>query len=126
MLTPRQIFLHHLGQTSDDSYMLEIERAAGIYMYGPDGKKYTDLVSGVSVSNLGHCHPEVISAVKQQLDKYMHLMVYGEMIQIPQVRLAQKLAEILPPTLNCTYLVNSGSEAIEGALKLSKRYTVRN
>ena len=125
MLTPRQIFLQHLGQTSDDSYMLEIESADGIYMYGPDGQKYTDLVSGVSVSNLGHCHPEVISAIKRQLDKYMHLMVYGEMIQTPQNRLAQKLAGILPPSLDCTYLVNSGSEAIEGALKLAKRYTGR-
>ena len=125
MLTKRQIFLRHLGQTSDDSYMLEIEGAEGIYMYGPDGKRYTDLVSGVSVSNLGHRHPEVVRAVKQQLDKYMHLMVYGEMIQTPQVLLAQQLSEILPPSLNCTYLVNSGSEAIEGALKLAKRYTGR-
>jgi acetylornithine/succinyldiaminopimelate/putrescine aminotransferase len=105
--------------------MLEIERAEGIYMYSPDGKRYTDLVSGVSVSNLGHRHPDVVRAVKDQLDRYMHLMVYGEMIQTPQVRLAGRLAEILPPELDCTYLVNSGSEAIEGAIKLAKRFTGR-
>ncbi len=125
MLTNRQIFLRHMGQTSDDSYMLEIDKAEGIYMYGPGGEKYTDLVSGVSVSNLGHNHPEVLGAVKQQLDRYMHLMVYGEMIQEPQVKLALRLSEVLPPSLDCTYFVNSGSEAIEGALKLAKRYTGR-
>lgn len=125
MLTNRQIFLQHMGQTSDASYKLEIEKAEGIYMYGPGGKRYTDLVSGVSVSNLGHRHPEVVRAVKQQLDRYMHLMVYGELIQSPQVRLAQKMSKTLPPSLDCTYLVNSGSEAIEGALKLAKRYTGR-
>ena len=125
MLTGRQIFLQHLGQTSEYPNMLEIEKAEGIYMYGPDGRKYTDLVSGVSVSNLGHGHPEVIAAAKEQMDRHMHLMVYGEFIQAPQFRLAQKLAEILPASLDCTYLVNSGSEAIEGALKLAKRYTGR-
>ena len=125
MLTNKQSFLQHLGQTSTASYMLEIESAEGIYMYGPGGNRYTDLVSGVSVSNLGHRHPAVIRAVKEQLDRYMHLMVYGEMIQSPQVGLASKLSGILPASLGCTYLVNSGSEAIEGALKLAKRYTGR-
>lgn len=125
MLGNRQIFLNHLGQTSGASYLLEIERAEGIYMYGPDGKRYTDLVSGVSVSNLGHGHPEILKAIKNQLEKHMHLMVYGEMIQGAQVSLAGKLAGLLPPSLDCTYLVNSGSEAIEGALKLAKRYTGR-
>jgi acetylornithine/N-succinyldiaminopimelate aminotransferase len=103
--------------------MLEIVRAEGIYMYGPDGKKYMDLISGVSVSNTGHRHPRVVEAVKNQVDQYMHLMVYGEFIQSPQVKYAERLTEILPPVLNSCYFVNSGSEAVEGALKLAKRYT---
>jgi len=123
MLTNRQLFLQHLGQTSVAPMMLEIVRAEGIYMYGPDGKKYIDLISGVSVSNTGHCHPRVVEAVKNQVDKYMHLMVYGEFIQSPQVKYAERLAEILPPSLNSCYFVNSGSEAVEGALKLAKRLT---
>lgn len=103
--------------------MLEIVRAEGIYMYGPDGKKYIDLISGVSVSNTGHCHPKVVEAVKKQVDLYMHLMVYGEIIQSPQVKYAERLAGLLPPGLNSCYFVNSGSEAVEGALKLAKRFT---
>jgi len=125
MLTNRQIFLQHVAQTSDFPYLLEISRAEGIFLYGPDGNPYIDLISGVSVSNLGHRHPEVVRAVKDQLDRYMHLMVYGEYIQSPQVGLAGLLNEILPPQLDCTYFVNSGSEAVEGALKLAKRYTGR-
>ena len=125
MLTNRQIFLQHIAQTSDFPYLLEISRADGIYLFDTDGKPYIDLISGVSVSNLGHRHPEVVRAVKDQVDRYMHLMVYGEYIQSPQVRLAAHLNEILPPDLNCTYFVNSGSEAVEGALKLAKRYTGR-
>ena len=105
---------------------LEIVRAEGIYMYGPDGKKYIDLISGVSVSNTGHCHPRVVEAVKNQVDLYMHLMVYGEFIQSPQVKYAERLTSILPPVLNSCYFVNSGSEAVEGALKLAKRYTGRS
>ena len=103
--------------------MLEIVRAEGIYMYGPDGKKYLDLISGVSVSNTGHCHPKVVEAVKTQMDLYMHLMVYGEFIQNPQVQYAERLTGILPRLLNSCYFVNSGSEAVEGAIKLAKRYT---
>ncbi len=106
--------------------MLEIVRAEGIYMYGPDGEKYIDLISGVSVSNTGHCHPRVVEAVKKQVDLYMHLMVYGEIIQITQVKYAERLTEILPPALNSCYFVNSGSEAVEGGLKLAKRYTGRS
>jgi acetylornithine/N-succinyldiaminopimelate aminotransferase len=106
--------------------MLEISSARGIYMYGPDGKKYIDLISGVSVSNTGHCHPKVVEAVKNQADSYMHLMVYGEIIQSPQVKFAERLAGILPPDLNNCYFVNSGSEAVEGALKLAKRFTGRS
>lgn len=94
-------------------------------MYGPSGEKYLDLISGVSVSNTGHHHPAVVRAVKEQADAYMHLMVYGEMIQSPQVSYAEYLSHFLPPALHCTYFVNSGSEAVEGALKLAKRYTGR-
>ena len=123
MLTNRQLFLQHLGQTSVSPMMLEITRAEGIYMFGTDGKKYIDLISGVSVSNTGHCHPKVVEAIRYQAGLYSHLMVYGEIIQNPQVKYGERLAEILPPALNCCYFVNSGSEAVEGALKLAKRYT---
>jgi acetylornithine/N-succinyldiaminopimelate aminotransferase len=123
MLTNRQLFLLHLGQTSVSPMMLEIVRAKGIYMYGPDGQEYIDLISGVSVSNTGHNHYRVVEAVKNQLDAYMHLMVYGEIIQSPQVKYAERLAAILPSELSSCYFVNSGSEAVEGALKLAKRYT---
>ena len=126
MLTNRQLFLQHLGQTSVSPMMLEIARAEGIYMFGPDGKRYIDLISGVSVSNTGHCHPKVIEAVKNQVDLYMHLMVYGEIIQNPQIKYAERLSEILPASLNSCYFVNSGSEAVEGALKLAKRYTAKS
>ena len=126
MLTQRQLFLSHLAQTTPFPLMLEIEKAEGIYLYDKKGKKYADLISGISVSNLGHCHPKVIDAIKNQLDKYMHLMVYGEYIQSPQVQLASLLAKHLPASLSCTYFVNSGAEAIDGAMKLAKRYTGRS
>jgi putrescine aminotransferase len=125
LLSQRQLFLHHLAQTTDFPLLLEIESAEGIYLFGPNGEKYIDLISGISVSNIGHRHPAVIDAIKKQLDKYLHLMVYGEIVQSPQVRLAAKLAEILPSSLSMVYLVNSGSEAIEGAMKLAKRHTGR-
>jgi len=126
MLTNRQLFLQYLGQTSPSPMMLEIVRAEGVFMYGPSGEKYIDLISGVSVSNTGHHHPAVVRAVKDQADAYMHLMVYGEIIQSPQVSYAEYLSHFLPPSLQCTYFVNSGSEAVEGALKLAKRYTGRS
>lgn len=126
MITNRQLFLQHVATTSDFPIALEIERAEGIYMYSPDGKPYLDLVSGVSVSNLGHGHPRVRQAVKDQVDKYMHLMVYGEFIETPQVQLAKLLSDNLPESLNSVYFVNSGSEANEGALKLAKRFTGRS
>ncbi len=126
MLTNRQLFLLHLGQTSSSPLCVEIEKAEGSFMYGPGGEKYVDLISGVSVSNTGHRHPKVIEAVKLQLDSYLHLMVYGEMIQAPQVRYAQRLAGLLPKCLNVCYFVNSGSEAIEGAIKLAKKFTGRS
>lgn len=125
MLTNRQLFLQNLAQTSSTPLMIEIERAEGSYLYAPDGKKYLDLISGISVSNVGHRHPKVVQAAKDQLDKYMHLMVYGEYIQSPQVKLANALAATLPKSLDSVYLVNSGSEAVEGALKLAKRHTSR-
>jgi acetylornithine/N-succinyldiaminopimelate aminotransferase len=126
MLTNRQLFLQHLAQTSSSPLMLEIERAEGVFMYGPSGEKYLDLISGVSVSNTGHRHPKVVQAVKEQVDAYMHLMVYGEIIQNPQVKYAEYLVKFLPETLDCCYFVNSGSEAVEGALKLAKRFTGRS
>lgn len=126
MLTNRQLFLQHIGQTSLKPMMLEIEKAEGVFMYGCDGRKYLDLISGVSVSNTGHCHPDVVSAVREQVGTYMHLMVYGEVIQSPQVKYAAKLLSLLPGNLDNCYFVNSGSEAVEGALKLAKRYTGRS
>ncbi len=125
MLTDRQLFLANLAQTSDSPLALEITKAEGVYIYDILGKRYTDLISGISVSNTGHRHPEVVKAIKDQADKYLHLMVYGEYIQSPQVQLAAKLAELLPENLNNCYFVNSGSEAVEGALKLAKRCTGR-
>ncbi|HNV53247.1 MAG TPA: aspartate aminotransferase family protein, partial [Tenuifilaceae bacterium] len=125
MLSKRQLFLNHVAQTSDSPLMLEVERAEGVYLFGPNGEKHFDLISGVSVSNVGHSHPKVVDAVKQQVDKYMHLMVYGEFIQNPQVQLATKLASLIPKSLDSVYFLNSGSEAIEGAMKLAKRYTGR-
>ncbi len=125
-MNERQLFFQHIGQTSDSPLALEIEKAEGIYMFDPQGKAYIDLISGVSVSNIGHRNPKVVEAIKNQVDKYMHLMVYGEYVQSPQVQLAKLLTEVLPESLNSVYLVNSGSEANEGALKLAKRYTRRS
>jgi len=125
MLTDRQLFLNNLAQTSDSPLALEIIKAEGVYIIDASGKKYMDLISGISVSNTGHRHPAVVKAIKDQADKYLHLMVYGEYIQSPQVKLAGALAALLPEKLNNCYFVNSGSEAVEGALKLAKRYTGR-
>ena len=125
MISQRQLFLQHVGQTSKKPSMLEIESAEGIYLYDKEGKKYIDLISGVSVSNLGHSHPAIINAVKKQAEKYMHLLVYGELVQSPQVKFAELLAKQLPNNLESTYFVNSGSEANEGAMKLAKRFTGR-
>ncbi|MCW3104285.1 MAG: aspartate aminotransferase family protein [Bacteroidetes bacterium] len=126
MLTSRQVFFNHVAQTSETPLALEIEKAEGIYLYEAGGKKYIDLISGISVSNIGHRHPKVIAAVKEQLDKYMHLMVYGEYVQNPQTMLAAALTNVLPAQLSSVYFVNSGTEAIEGAMKLSKRFTGRS
>ena len=121
MISQRQLFLQHVGQTSDAPMAIEVEKAEGIYLYDTKGKKYIDLISGVSVSNVGHRHPKVVNAIKAQVDKYMHLMVYGEYIQSPQVQFAKKISDLLPEKLNSVYFVNSGSEANEGAMKLAKR-----
>jgi acetylornithine/succinyldiaminopimelate/putrescine aminotransferase len=125
MLTNRQVFLNHVAQTSSTPLALEIEKAEGIWLFEKGGKRYMDLISGISVSNVGHRHPAVVNAIKDQLDKYMHLMVYGEYVQSPQVLLANALVDLLPSPLSSVYFVNSGTEAVEGALKLAKRYTGR-
>ncbi len=124
-MTNRQLFLSHVAQTSTAPLMLEIERAEGMYMYDAAGKKYMDLIAGISVSNLGHAHPAVVEAVKEQAEKYMHLMVYGEFVESPQVKFAKQITNLLPASLNNVYFTNSGAEATEGAMKLAKRITGR-
>jgi len=119
----RQLFLQHLAQTTDFPLMIEVEKAEGVYLFGPNGERYLDLISGIGVSNVGHRHPKVLEAIHHQLDKYLHLMVYGEYVQSPQVTLAKAICATLPAHLDNVYLVNSGSEAVEGAMKLAKRYT---
>ncbi len=121
----RKQFLEHVGQTSPSPMMVEVERAEGSFFYTPEGKRYFDLVAGVSVSNVGHANAAVVKAVQEQVAKYMHVMVYGEMVERPQVEYARRIAELLPGNLNCVYFVNSGAEAVEVALKLVKRYTGR-
>ncbi len=122
----RQLFFKHLGQTSGFPLLLEIERAEGLYMYDNNNKAYLDLISGIGVSNIGHRHPKVVEAIRGQVDKYLHLMVYGEFVTSPQVGLAYAIAETLPNNLDNVFLVNSGSEATEGAIKLAKRHTGRS
>jgi len=125
MLNNRQLSLQHLAVPAEVPDALEIVRAEGIFLYDSEEKRYVDLVSGVSVSNVGHRHPKVVRAIEEQLKKYMHLMVYGKYIQSPQVKLAGKLTSLLPENLQSVFFVNSGSEAIEGAVKLAKRVTGR-
>ena len=125
MLTLRQLFLNNNAQTTHFPLLLEFERAEGVYMYDKAGRPFIDLISGIGVSNLGHSNPKVIQAIKDQVDKYTHLMVYGEFVQTPQVRFAEKLISILPDKLNSVYFTNSGGEAVEGAMKLAKRFTGR-
>lgn len=126
MLTQRQLFLQHNAQTTLEPLLLEFNKASGMYLYDSQGKKYMDLIAGIGVSNVGHCHPSVVAAVQEQAASYMHIMVYGEFVQSPQVNFAKALADVLPSNLNCTYFVNSGAEAVEGAMKLAKRYTCRS
>jgi len=124
-MSNRTLFYKYLAQTSSFPLALEIESADGLYMTDPEGKTYMDLISGISVSALGHRHPVVMKAMRDQMDKYMHLMVYGELVQAPQTKLAELLVSNLPEPLDNVYLTNSGSEAVEGALKLAKRHTGR-
>lgn len=118
-------FLQLQAQTNQNPYLIDIDRAEGIYIWDKAGKKYMDMIAGVAVNNIGHRHPQVLSAIQKQLDKHLHVMVYGEYIQDAQLNLAVNLASILPKNLQCSYLVNSGTEANEGAIKLAKRYTGR-
>lgn len=119
-------FTRHIAQTSDEPIGLEIDRAEGCFLYTTDGKRYVDLISGIAVSSLGHRHPNVIRAIKKQLDKHLHVMVYGEYVQEPQSRFAELLTAQLPESLDRVYFVNSGTESIEGALKLAKKFTGRS
>jgi acetylornithine/succinyldiaminopimelate/putrescine aminotransferase len=124
-ISNRELFLLNNAQTSASPRLLEISRAEGVYLYDTKGKAYIDLVSGFAVSNIGHRHPAVLSAIRDQLDDYLHLTVYGEYVQSPQVKFASKLASVLPECLRSVYFVNSGAEAAEGAMKLAKRVTGR-
>lgn len=124
-MSERDFFLSHLGQTTPFPFLVEVERAEGIYIYDKQGKTYMDMISGVAVNNIGHRHPKVVSALKNQIDKYLHVMVYGEFIQDSQQLLVKELLEVLPDSLDGVYVVNSGTEAIEAALKLAKRVTGR-
>lgn len=125
-MNTRQLFLDHVAQTSPAPIGLEIVKAAGIKMWDKNGKEYIDLISGFSVCNIGHSNPQVIGAIKCQVDDYMHLIVYGEFVEAPQVAYAKALTDNLPATLNCVYFTNSGAEATEGAMKLAKRITGRS
>ncbi len=122
-MTTRELFLKHVGQTSMAPLAFEVTKAQGCYLYDANGKKHIDLIGGISVCNLGHGNERIKTAIKKQVDDYLHVMVYGETIQSPQVQYATAIADILPATLNSIYFTNSGSEATEGAMKLAKRYT---
>lgn len=122
-ISNRQLFLNHIAKTSPKPMDLEIVKAQGVNLYDVNGKSYIDFISGISVSNVGHCHPKVVEAIQQQAASYMHLMVYGEYVQAPQVLLAKALTDLLPKNLNSVFYTNSGTEATEGALKLAKRVT---
>lgn len=124
-MTNRQLFLAHIAQTTQHPMALEVCDAKGVYLFGPNGEQYMDMISGISVSNVGHCHPEVVKAVQDQAARFMHLMVYGEYIYSPQTQLAEALKQVLPAHLDNFYFTNSGTEATEGAFKLAKRYTGR-
>lgn len=124
-MNQRQLFLNHVGQTSPAPLALHIVKAEGSKMWDAAGKEYIDLIAGISVCNVGHRHPKVIAAIKNQADDYLHIMVYGELVETPQVMYAKKLTEYLPPLLNSVFFTASGSEATEGAMKLAKRFTER-
>lgn len=124
-MTNRQLFLDHVGQTSAAPLCLNIIKAEGSRMWDAEGKEYIDLIAGIGVCNIGHRHPAVVAAIKKQADDYLHIMVYGELVENPQVAYAKMLADLLPSSLNAVFFTASGSEATEGAMKLAKRYTGR-
>ncbi len=124
-MTNRQLFLNHVAQTSAAPLCLEIIKAEGCKLIDVNGKEYIDLIGGISVCNVGHRHPKVIAAIKKQVDDYLHIMVYGELVENPQVQYAKLLTDHLPPSLNAVFFTASGSEATEGAMKLAKRYSNR-
>lgn len=124
-MNQRELFLRHVAQTSTAPLVLEITKAEGAVLRDVNGKEYIDLIGGISVANVGHRHPKVVEAIHRQLDSYMHIMVYGEFVEAPQVQYAHYLAQHLPPGLNSVYFTNSGAEAVEGAMKLAKRATNR-
>ena len=121
----QESFLQHQGQTNQSPYLIDIDRAEGIYIYDKNGKAYMDMIAGVAVNNIGHCHPKVSNAMKTQIDRHLHVMVYGEFIQDAPLAFSERLTALLPENLNCVYTVNSGTEANEAALKLVKRVTGR-
>lgn len=125
-ISNKELFLQHVAQTSSAPIGLEITKAKGIHLWDTSEKKYVDLISGFSVCNIGHSHPTVVKAVQEQAAEYMHLIVYGEFIESPQVQYAKLLTDHLPASLNCVYFTNSGAEATEGAMKLAKRITGRS
>ena len=125
-ISGQNIFLKHQAQTTPFANGMEISRAEGMYIYDANNKKFLDLVAGVSACTLGHSHPAIVKSVNEQIQRYAHVMVYGEYVQSPQYKLSHLLIKNLPENLNCTYLVNSGTEAIEGAMKLAKRITSKN
>ena len=124
-MTQREIFLQHVAQTSPAPIGLEIVKAEGCLLYDVNGKEYIDLIGGISVANTGHRHPQVLEAIQKQLEAYLHVMVYGEFVQSPQVQYARLLTDNLPANLNAVYFTNSGAEAVEGAMKLAKKITGR-
>lgn len=125
MISNRELFLKNTAQTSSSPRLFEIVKAEGVYLYGPNGEQYIDLVSGFNVSNIGHRHPNVLEAIQQQLEKYLHVTVYGEFVQAPQVQFATELLATLPSSFGSVYLTNSGAEAVEGSMKIAKKYTGR-
>lgn len=125
ILRERELFLKHVAQTSTAPLALEIVKAQGVNLYDVQGKEFIDLIGGISVANVGHRHPKVIEAIQKQLENYLHIMVYGEFVETPQVQYAKLLTEHLPPSLNSVYFTNSGAEAVEGAMKLAKRVAGR-
>jgi acetylornithine/succinyldiaminopimelate/putrescine aminotransferase len=124
-MSNKDFFLEHLGQTNQFPFLIEVEKAEGINITAKSGKVYMDMIAGVAVNNIGHRHPKVVEAIKNQVDKYLHVMVYGEFVQDVQNDLAKSLISVLPPSLDSVYVVNSGTEANEAAIKLAKRVTGR-